>query len=366
MGARVSTPDGPRQVLVDARYLDASGIGRYLREVLRRLVSTQPQVRFTAVVAPGKEALLPAGVAAVPWSAPMYGMAGQGPFLRRLAARHEVTWYPHYVHPLWQRSRMVVTVHDVIHVARPEWFPGWKQQLFARTQLRDVQRRAAATCFVSAFSRDEFTRLIGAPRGGVFVTANGVDPGWATAADQSRPVPWPYLVAVGNHKPHKNLVRLLLALEQLPEAPRLVLVGKRDGFITGDEGLAAALARLGERVFCTGHVDEAALAAWVGHAELLVFPSLYEGFGLPPLEAMTAGVPVVASRIPPVVEVCGDAMELVDPLDPADIARGITAVLTDDAYRQRLIVAGRQRAGACTWEATAAATWQALLHAVKA
>ncbi len=131
---------------------------------------------------------------------------------------------------------------------------------------------------------------------------------------------------------------------------KLVIVGRREGLITADTRVQALAAELGDRVTFTGFVDDAALKSWVANADLLVQPSFYEGFGLPPLEAMAAGCPVAVSDIPVLREVCGDAAAYFDPLKPEDIASQVVNVLQDKEFRSRLRRQGKIRARSLRWE----------------
>lgn len=230
--------------------------------------------------------------------------------------------------------------------------------------LEDIRDRAAAVCFVSRFTRDEFHRLIGAPRGAEHIVGNGVDPVW------SRPSPppegWdggPYVVAVGNLKPHKGLIHLLEAMhDSRLHDVRLVLIGRADGLRTVDRRILAMAAGMGGRCRWTGPLDDGRLRSWVSHARVLAFPSLYEGFGIPPLEAMSAGTPVVASRIPAVTEVCADSALLVPPGDHAALAEAIVQVICDSTLANHLTRAGRERASRWTWEGVARKTHEAIYH----
>lgn len=341
---------------IDARFLRHSGIGRHITGVL----GAWPGAPGTAAVAPTDHA--PAGWLGARCCAGMYSLSEQGPALRRLAGAADVTWFPHYAHPWRCPGRWVCTVHDVIHLAMPEIFPGRIRRWAAQALLADVRDGAAAVCFVSEFSQSEFHRLVGKPRGSEHIVGNGVDPIWSLPAPA--PDGWdgrPYIVAVGNVKPHKGLTCLLQAM-QAPALRnlRLVLIGQADGLRTIDGHALRLATALGTRCTWTGPIDDSALHSWVSHARVLAFPSLYEGFGLPPLEAMAAGVPVVASRIPPVVEVCGDAAMLVPPRDEEALADGLARLAEDEVLRTTLISIGRARAVQWTWTATAQRTWAAL------
>jgi glycosyltransferase involved in cell wall biosynthesis len=242
---------------------------------------------------------------------------------------------------------LFVTVHDITHLAEPTAANGWHRRAYAKFLFQAVRQRASCLFFVSEFSRQEFLRFVGNFTCPSFITANAAAPAWRNAADAThdRLTPRRYLIYVGNIKPHKNLGRLLAAFELLSAVHDidLVIVGKKDGFILGDPEVFAQASKLGNRVRFTGAISDSELIAWVANAEALVFPSLYEGFGIPPLEAMAVSCPTIVSDLPPVRETCGDASEYVDPRDVADITRGIGKVLADPEYARRLREAGRKR-----------------------
>jgi glycosyltransferase involved in cell wall biosynthesis len=169
----------------------------------------------------------------------------------------------------------------------------------------------------------------------------------------------PYIVFVGIAKPHKNLVGLLQAFAMIRDrvSHDLVIVGsRRDTLRTSDRRIEETSAVLNGRVRFTDHLELSALQQLVTGADILVQPSLYEGFGLPPLEAMAAGTPCLASKIDPLVEVCGDAVAYCDPRDPADIARRLMELLESQEARQQLRSRGRERARAFSWDRSAAET----------
>jgi glycosyltransferase involved in cell wall biosynthesis len=153
------------------------------------------------------------------------------------------------------------------------------------------------------------------------------------------------ILYVGNLKPHKNLVRLVEAYEQVrPEEP-LVIVGNKDGLLTIDTELFKKVEKslfLKHNVFFTGHVSDKKLKEWYAKAKMLVFPSLYEGFGYPPLEAMSYGCPVVAAKTASIPEICEDAVEYIDPLSVESIAAGMKRVLNDPFKQATLSQKGRE------------------------
>ncbi len=345
--------------------VEASGIGTYLRQVLGRLASERAEWRLLLLGDPealGREAWSSApGVEVVAHRAPLYGLRGH--VLPAAARRLEpdLLWVPHYNIPLGWRGRLLVTVHDLAHLALPEVFGRGARRAYACLTFAAVRRRADGLLFVSRFSRDEFHRLVGAPRGAEWTAPNGVDPSWfdvPPAAATARP----YFLYVGNVKPHKNLGRLLEAFAALVgEIPHdLVLAGRRQGFLTGDPEVARRAGGLGERVRLTGFLGDDELRRAVAGAAALVLPSLYEGFGLPAIEAMACGRPVLAARAGALPEVCGDAALYCDPRDPSDIAAGLRRLATDAELAARLAAAGPAHARRFSWDDTAATVAMAI------
>ncbi len=345
---------------VDARLIEASGIGTYLDSLLGRLVAAGPEWRLVLLGDPEALARFPwsgaEGVEVVAHRAPLYGLRQQLLPAAARALAPDLLWVPHYNIPLAWRGRLLVTVHDLAHLALPEVFGRGLKRLYARLTFGAVRRRAGGVLFVSRFTRDEFHRLVGPPRGAEWTVPNGVDESWFEAAPAAAPER-PYFVFVGNVKPHKNLGRLLAAFARVAgEIPHeLVIAGRREGFITGDRGVERRAAELGERVRFTGRLPPAELRRAVAGAAALVLPSLYEGFGLPALEAMACGRPVLAARAGALPEVCGDAALYCDPLDEETIADGLRRLATDAVLGARLTAAARERARTYRWEVAAEA-----------
>lgn len=346
-----------------------AGVGTYLQHLVPRVVDRLTGWQFTVLVPDRRHDDLPAGCRIVQCRSNIYTAAEQWELSRVTPRDTDLFWSPHYNIPLIGRTPLVVTVHDVAHLARPEHrgFAGLTRAVYARTFLQRVRRRARAVIFVSRFSRREFERHVGAPCRAT-VVHNGVDAAWfdsntLPSPDQTRP----YILFVGSIKPHKNLGGLVRAFELLrTDLPHdLLIAGNYTGMRTTDTESLRAGARSDGRIRFLGRIDDAALRAYVSRAAALVFPSFYEGFGLPPLEAMAAGCPCVVSRIPAVEEVCGDAAVYCDPADASDIAAAVRRLLGDTALRDRLVHHGLERARQFTWDRAATDTAAVLTSVVE-
>jgi glycosyltransferase involved in cell wall biosynthesis len=368
-------------LVVDARSIRQSGIGRYLRAVLAGLVEDR-RFREISLVGDPEETAEYGGsgrgggrVRTVAFAHGFYSPAAQLDWWRlRLsgALRADLVFFPHYDVPLWPGgTRRVVTVHDLNHFRLPELYPAWKRA--AAGGVLDAAVAGAARVLVpSRSTRQDLVERLPAAAGKVEVIPQGVEAGLASLpratsaggrmVDELRP----FLLCVGNRKRSKNLVAAVEALAELVrggEDLRLVVAGQ--SFAEEDEvGGRARDLGVGDRVVEVGAVSDAELRGLYARAECLVFPSLYEGFGLPPLEAMAMGLPVVASNRASTPEVVGDAGILVEPSGAA-LASAVRRVRGDPALREELIRRGRVRAEGLTWERTAATTAEALLSAAR-
>ncbi len=287
--------------------------------------------------------------------------------LPRAAARAGVDLIhaPAYTAPLWSGVPVVLTLHDVSYARHPEWYP-YRRDRLRRAFYRRSARAASQIITDSAFSASEIRAAYGIPAERITVAPLGVSAAFAPA-DSSLPqelpagVGHPFLLHVGDLHERRNLP---LVLDALLEARRhfgalpalsLVLAGIDRGIAEGLCGIARD-ADAAEAVVILGAVEEQQLRLLYRSATALVYPSRYEGFGLPVLEAMASGTPVIASRAASIPEVLGDAGILVDPDDTQGWTDAIVQVVNDEHRRAAMRTAGLARASEFTWARTARIT----------
>lgn len=261
-----------------------------------------------------------------------------------------------YVAPLRLGCPSVVTVHDVHHLAHGR-LREWPRRFLLAQVVRRSVRRAAAVIADSRYARDAVARAYDVPAGSIEVVPLAPNPRLSSQRRIPGATPalpsdhGPYLLAFGGITPNKNLERLLQAYtvarnrHGIPQ--RLVVVGRLPSSVR---------AQYTAGVVATGYLDEPELARVLEDADALVFPSLYEGFGLPVLEAMAVGVPVICSDATAIPEVAGDAAVYFDPRDTEDMASKIARVAHDEALRGDMAARGRVRAAGFSWERAARET----------
>lgn len=270
----------------------------------------------------------------------------------RLAGNAKVFHWTDYVHPPVGAARAVLTLHDLAFLRDASWHGPAAAGLAARTTA--ALQQAAAVVVPSRATRDDLQRLL--PFAGpVHVVPFGADHIPTTVAAPHPLGGRPYVLCLGTLEPRKNHHQLLAAWQQLPvPRPLLCLVGGIGWQCDAIVAAVRAAERRGELRWWPQLSDEAMLPL-LAHASLLVYPSLWEGFGFPPLEAMRLGVPVLAHDSAALRELGEDAMALVDATDAAALAAGLAALLADTGHRRRLQTAGRARAAQFRWHDCAVA-----------
>lgn len=365
---------------IDARYIQDHfpGIGRYTFNLIRALVEVAPNEHFVVFYNPALRNT-------------RYDLSELAHYpnieLRRIDLRtfsiaEQVAWpriardlsldllhSPYYIKPYWLPCPSVVTIYDVISARYPEYLPSaWARLAFeVTTRLALASARQVIT--LSHASQRDLEELYGVPATKICVTSLAADecfrPASAEAIDAVRArycLPERYVLYVGINKPHKNLVRLVEAWARIKDwglgTWKLVIAGRED-LRHGAARKRVEELGVGHVIQFLGEIAEADLPALYSGAELFVFPSLYEGFGLPVVEAMACGTPVVCSNVSSLPEVVGEAGLLVNPMDVDALADAILKVLRDRNLHETLRLKGVAQAARFSWQETARLTLQA-------
>ncbi len=353
---------------VDARKLRDGGIGTYIRNLLTVFFGREDGHKYVVFLLEEDMGSLPgqgAPAEEVRVRAGKYSVSEHW-LLARAARRAEVDLYhsPHYTLPLPIHCPAVVTVHDLIHVRFARFFPAGAG-IYARTIAGAAVRKARLVLVDSSHVRDDVQEILGVHPDRVRVIPLGVSKRFSRRSTQDterflaeRRLPSAYFLYVGARKKHKNLALLIDALERLPRSERLPLV------ISGPAWrVTHPLARRAQRtgvstcIHFSGPIhNEGELALLYSGAALYVQPSLDEGFGLPPLEAMACGTPVLSSTAGALKETLGDAAALLPPSEPEEWAHAMTELLQNSLRREALIRRGLAHSRTFTWERTAELT----------
>jgi glycosyltransferase involved in cell wall biosynthesis len=353
------------RIAIDARKLRDYGIGTYVRNLLRHLSRIDTTTEYVLLCGPDDctivESLGP-NFRAVVETAPAYSISEQ--FRIPLDLRREgidLFHAPHYVLPPLTPCKSVVTIHDCIHLRFPQYLPNKAAYAYARASLWAATHRSSRVLTVSEASKRDILKYFRIPPSKIDVTYNAIDERFGEAPDAEEigrvreryQLHDPFVLYAGNIKPHKNIERLIEAFHLLRrggmEQVKLLIIGDE---ISKYATLRRAvhIHKLHKHVRFFGFVQDRTLAALYRLASVFVFPSLYEGFGLPPLEAMASGAPVITSNVSSLPEVVGDAALLVDPYSPEAISDAMRRVLTDPGLREQLRQKGLARAGEFSWE----------------
>jgi glycosyltransferase involved in cell wall biosynthesis len=352
------------RVAIDTRKIHDFGIGTYIRNLLRQLARIDRDTEYVLLCREpdlGIAAQLGPNFRSVREPSPNYSLREQihVPWVLR-RERPDVYHAPHYVLPAAVRCRSVVTIHDCIHLMFPQYLPNRAAYAYARASMWSAARRSHRILTVSEASKRDILSLFNVKPEKIVVVYNAIDEHFsATPSDEhvSRireryQLDHKFVLYVGNIKPHKNLVRLIEAFSELRRTHddlKLLIIGDE---ISKLPALRRAVHRhkLHKHVRFLGYLKDDTLTVLYRLASVFVFPSLYEGFGLPPLEAMASGTPVVTSNLSSLPEVTGDAAVLVDPYDVDSIGDGMRRILDDPQLAAELRVKGLKRAQEFSWE----------------
>ena len=355
-----------KTIVIDVRMLNNSGIGVYIEYLVGGLISAKKY----KIILIGNENDINAkfntnGIyRVINVELPIYSLKEQF-YLPFIIPKCDIFWSPHYNIPLLPivAKKRIVTIHDTYHLAYSKTLNIFKV-LYAKILLNSAVRLSEVVLTDSEFSKSEIIKFTNSIADKINILYVGIDTDRfikvlsetsKIALAQRLQLPDKFLLFVGNVKPNKNLSKLLDAfLTTIKDHPEfnLVIVGKKEGFITGDKEVYKLIEQnelLKSHVYFTGYVAVNDLPLIYNLATLLVFPSIYEGFGLPPLEAMACECPVVVSSVASMPEVCGNAGYYINPFESVSISEGIDQVISNDKIRDNLIKLGKARAKEFDW-----------------
>jgi glycosyltransferase involved in cell wall biosynthesis len=327
-----------------------TGVGHYTAELARNLAVVAPSDSFTLVA--------PNGLLKRRWWS-------LGLPLHLLRNSFDLFHGTNYEVPLWSRRPSVVTIHDLSLLLHPEVH---EQRLVrrARWRLPLMAKSASKIITPSASVKSEVCEMLGVPAEKVAVTPEAPRPAFKRRKDagvaellKRLGLDGDFVLYVGTIEPRKNLRRLVEAFERLLRStslsPKLVIAGGK-GWLMDDFDSLIRQKGMADRVCLTGYLEDADLCGLYSTCAAFVYPSLYEGFGLPPLEAMACGAPVITSRIPSIMETVGSAARLIDPTDVDDLAQAMKEFLNDKNAREHYAELGTNHVKQFSWEQTAAKT----------
>jgi glycosyltransferase involved in cell wall biosynthesis len=345
----------------------SAGINWYIHNLLRHLPQADPKVEYTVFLNEHRYTAAP-GVrlqfSRLPTQRPPVRILWEQVFQPRAVRRADVDLAhgPAFVGALASRYPFVITVHDLSFLLYPQNFRTMNR-LYLKTLTRLSVRRARRVIAVSESTKRDLVQQYDLSPARIDTVYNGVDPSFrplppdqVAAFRTKRGLPERFILFVGTLEPRKNLVRLVEAYSQLSRPrPPLMLVGGK-GWLYEQIFARVEALDLCNDVHFVGYVSTDELPWWYNAAALFAYPSLYEGFGLPPLEAMACGTPVVTSTASSLPEVVGDAGWLVDPADTASLVEAMGQALTDENEREKMRAAGLVRAQGFSWQETARCT----------
>lgn len=344
-----------KKIAMDARMIKMSGIGTYIQHLMKAGIYD---------VALGNENEIKefsADVNIIDYDCKIYGFKEQlrFPYRKLKKSKPDILHIPHYNVPIFYRGRLFVTIHDLTHLILPEILPNKLAYYYAKIMLWIAVHKAEKIFTVSENTKKDILHFFNINPEKIIVTYNGVDLAEFKKKTEkeyeylydkySIPKNKKVLMYVGNLKPHKNLRRLLEAFNGIDEIENTVLILVGKAFDNHKVDDYEKIYGIRDKVIHTGLVSQTELIDFYNLADLFVFPSLYEGFGIPPLEAMACGTPVVCSNSSSLPEVVGDAAYLFNPENVEEMKDAINTILSDKEERDKLVINGRYRCKMFKW-----------------
>lgn len=343
-----------KKICIDVRMIkkNISGIGNYEKNIIKILFDIMPDWYFYLIG--DKNNLENNGIKEtkrikiIQCSIDIYTIKEQFVIYKLIPKDINLFWCPHFNIPFFYNKKMLVTIHDVCHLAIPEAVGGKFKSFCARIYFEFIRYKAKCILTVSDFSKKEIEKYLHYENIPIIVSRLGVDKEWFSFGNKKKP----YILFVGNIKPHKNLITLIKAFKEIENKIdlNLVIVGKKEGFINTDNKV---LNFESKRIIFTDFVDDRTLKQLYAEAEIFVFPSIYEGFGLPILEAMASNTLVISSNAASLPEIGLDGPIYYNPLDYKELSNIILKVMVNNKIKEKHIKRSAVIAKKYSWENTA-------------
>ncbi|OXG03452.1 glycosyltransferase involved in cell wall biosynthesis [Flavobacterium araucananum] len=346
------------KLVIDIRLINASGIGTYLKNVIPGILQAFDEVLVLGNTQEIKSFDWSTEVKIIEFNADIYSLKEQFQY-PSIIPECDILWCPHFNVPLLpvKAKKIVTTIHDVYHLTNGAAISYLKKK-YAGILFKNAVKKASLIFTVSEFSKSEILKYTQANAQKIKVVYCGVNKSLFQNIKTGRnnKLPKNYILYVGNIKPHKNLIVLLKAYntfsEEFKSKYKLVLIGRRDGFITQDHNIEGFIESndLQKQIIFTGYIDDLEIPGIYHNASLFVFPSLYEGFGLPILEALATQTKVLSSNAASLPEIGGEAVVYFNPQDYVELAKIIKSSIEDSSNNEFLFAEGEKQLEKFTWE----------------
>ena len=346
------------KLVIDVRLINASGIGTYLKNIIPGILQAFDEVTVLGNTAEIKLFDWSKNVEIIEFNAAIYSIKEQiqYPFV---VPKCDILWCPHFNVPIFsvKANKIVTTIHDVYHLSNNASISYIKKN-YAKVLFQNAVRKSKMIFTVSEFSKSEILKYTNANSEKLKIVYCGVNKSFFrnTKFSSDLKLPQNYILYVGNIKPHKNLMVLLKAYVSLSEEFKskyqLVFVGKKEGFLTEDNQIQDFIIsnNLQKHITFTGYIEDSEIPKIYNEARLFVFPSLYEGFGLPILEALASQTKVISSNAASLPEVGGEAVLYFDPNNYLELAEIIKNNIEDSPKNEFLLAQGEKQLEKFTWE----------------
>lgn len=349
------------KIAIDARWINSSGMGVYLKNIIPEIAKYYNKHEIyllgNSKVLRSMKGLNLNNIKYIEYNCKMYSILDQFilPFI--IPSNTNLYFSTHYNIPVFYKGKILVMVYDINHIVNIK-FKYFHRYIYALFFFTVIGYKVCHVLTISNFTKYQYLKKFKFFNLPITVTSlASIFNLSASVFPVAKSTP-PYILFVGNIKPHKNLGVLLDAFKLIKDRipHNLLLVGKRDGFISGDSNSQLLDGAIDGRIKFAGFIPDADMPTVYRNASVFVFPSLYEGFGLPPLEAMSFDCPVISSNAASLPEVCGDAALYFDPISPKDLSDKLMLLFSSDLLRSDLVQKGRKNIRRFSWEDCATKT----------